>query len=574
MTDLDRFTRSFHAHFTRDPNARVNLGVDRDLGEVPDPSLAAAEATAAAARALQAEATLCMDNPSLGFHEKLDLELAHDTLAYEIFQETHTWDGRTRRQQLPEGAAELGDPVFLLFVSDPRPAADRLSDITSRLEAAPAFLDAMLARLDRPLTRWVNMDLESAAELPDLFATVEGWAAARAPQALPRYQAARATAEAALADYRARLAALPSSTALHLGLDQAREVIRLRGIDLSAEQLHGMARDFLAETHAVLEELRGRLVAKYGLPADTTQKGLQEHLAQVYRVPVVDGRLESVLDRYREEHERILAFIGARDLFPIFPDQELRLLRTPGFMAPSIPAGAMMPAPPFRPGTATSLVYLTLSEELLDEHTELGIPGMMIHEGIPGHHLQLATAGRHPSIIRRHQDANDLAEGWTTMLEDYMLDEGYMGELTDEARFVTKRDISRLGARVAIDLYFMSGERGFLDVGVDCDLSSPDPFVAAGHLLRAVTGFVPGRVEAELNWYSAERGYPLSYLTGNKLVWALKRDVAEANRGQLVGHDLDRAFHRTYLASGNMPVRHMRRVFAHEGLLGPQPEGQ
>ena len=32
----------------------------------------------------------------------------------------------------------------------------------------------------------------------------------------------------------------------------------------------------------------------------------------------------------------------------------------------------------------------------------------------------------------------DLAEGWTTMLEDYMLDQGYAGELTDEVRFMAK----------------------------------------------------------------------------------------------------------------------------------------
>ena len=98
-------------------------------------------------------------------------------------------------------------------------------------------------------------------------------------------------------------------------------------------------------------------------------------------------------------------------------------------------------------------MYLTLSEELLDEHTELSIPGMMLHEGIPGHHLQLATAAAHPSVIRRHMDARDLAVGWTTMLEDYMLDAGCVdSDIEDEVRFITKRDISRLIARVGIDL--------------------------------------------------------------------------------------------------------------------------
>ena len=36
---------------------------------------------------------------------------------------------------------------------------------------------------------------------------------------------------------------------------------------------------------------------------------------------------------------------------------------------------------------------------------------MMIHEGIPGHHLQLTWAAKHPMLIRRVFDAMDLAEG-------------------------------------------------------------------------------------------------------------------------------------------------------------------
>jgi len=147
-----------------------------------------------------------------------------------------------------------------------------------------------------------------------------------------------------------------------------------------------------------------------------------------------------------------------------------------------------------------------------------------------------------------------------------MLDLGYMGELTDEARFCGKRDLSRIGARVAIDLFLMTGERSFLEVGVTCDISASDPFVAAGNLLAEVTGFNPGRVEGELNWYSQERGYPLCYLTGNQLVWKLKEDAANGPSG-LSGLELDRRFHQSYLEAGNMPLSYLRRIMARDGLL-------
>ncbi len=290
-------------------------------------------------------------------------------------------------------------------------------------------------------------------------------------------------------------------------------------------------------------------------------------MAKKYRVELPSGKVDDILGYYEAERENILRFIRERNLFPVIDNQDMKIMRTPSFMAPSIPAGAMMPPPAFREGVRTSMVYLTLSEELVDEHTLLGIPSMMVHEGIPGHHLQLATASTHKSIIRRHVNANEHAEGWTTMLEDYMLDVGFKAELADEVRFCGKRDLSRIGARVAIDLFFMSGDKKFLDVGVDCDISSDDPFVAAGNLLAAVTGFVPGRVQAELNWYSQQRGYPLSYLTGNRIVWEMKAEIAEAQRGVLEGRDLDRRFHQVYLQSGNMPLSFLRRVLVHEKLL-------
>jgi uncharacterized protein (DUF885 family) len=192
---------------------------------------------------------------------------------------------------------------------------------------------------------------------------------------------------------------------------------------------------------------------------------------------------------------------------------------------------------------------------------------MMIHEGVPGHHLQLSFAALHSSVIRRHVSAMDQAEGWTTMLEDYMLDVGYMGELADETRFIAKRELARIGARVAIDLFFMTGDRSLLEVGVAVDPSASDPFVAAGTLLQSVTGFVDQRVHAELNWYSQERGYPLSYLTGNHLVWELKRDVIRSwGRGRSSA-EVDQRFHEVFLGAGSMPVRCLRRVFEHHGLL-------
>lgn len=563
----ETFADAFHAYNSQDPNANLWAGIPSRTAELPDPSCEAGARKVAAARALLADLE-GVERSGLDFERRLDLELARKALTWDILWETHTWNGRTRRQQLPDAGDGLGDGLFALFVNDPRPADARLDDMVARLEAAPAYLQAVLARLDTPVARWVEIDLEKVGGLPELFETLRGWAAQEGYAGQDRLGAAIEGARAALDAYVVALRAMPTTTHIHLGPALTAEIVAKRGIEEPLEQLHAWARGFLAETDATVESLRGRLAARYGLPSDSTVEQVHEYLNKRFRVAMPNGSWQDILDRYQREHERLVDWIAERDLFPMFEGQELRIQQTPAFMAPTIPAGAMIPPPPFRTGTKTSHIYLTLSDDLLDEHNDLGIPGMMLHEGVPGHHLQLAWAAIHPSLIRRHSSNNDHAEGWTTMLEDWVLDQGYMGELVDEARFIGKLDIRRIGARVAIDLFLMSGDRRWLDVGVPCDTSSEDPFEAAGALLAAVTGFTPARVQAELNWYSLERGYPLSYLTGNRLVWKLKRDI-EAHTGQR-GLELDRLFHKTYLESGNMPVAWLRRVFVERGML-PDP---
>jgi uncharacterized protein (DUF885 family) len=567
MKEYDVLIEKFHDYFTQDGNSCVSLGVNKHLDDLPDPSLEYSQLRVAAGQKLLAD-IISFPRGVLDFDQMLDLDLAALAVEFAVFKNTYTFNGKRELQQKPTAGADISDGLFLMFINDPRSAQERLDNITARLEKVPDYLDQLLSALDTPVARWISIDIEKVQGLPALFATISNWAKEEKYSQLERLAAAQKQAEAALAQYVEKLKAMPSTTNFFIGVEQARKFIKLRGIDKSLEELHAMAAQFLQETAAELETLKVKLVDKYKLRSSTTLEELQEFLNQHYQVKLDHkDSLPDVIVRYNKEKDKIINYLQEKELFPIFKEQNMLIMQTPDFMAPSIPAGAMVSPPPFRPGVKTSMIYLTLSPELMDEHTELSIPSMMIHEGIPGHHLQLATAANHPSIVRRHFDAMEHAEGWTTMLEDYMLDIGYMGELTDEARFSAKRDISRIGARVAIDLYFMTGEKKYLDVGIKVDVSSEDPFVNAGKLLQKATGFGSGRVQAELNWYSEERSYPLCYLTGNKLVWELKMEMTKAQQGKLEGLALDQTFHSIYLKSGNMPLTFLRKVFEYKKML-------
>ena len=570
MSDFSSVSQDFKFFVLSDADTSMGLGHTSHLDQLGDPSLQQLEHDTGQAKTILTSLENCVGED---FNQQLDLELMARYLKQQIFFAELEQDGQPQRCRQPGGVDGISEGIFQLFVNDERTAEARLDNILSRLQQAPAYLEVEASIIIQPIKRWRDIEVEQGEGLPDLFATIYSWAKETGYPKGDELEQAIRTCNSALEIYLNDLRVRECLTDFKIGEDKVIELLALRNIKQSPAELIQMARDFMADTQSLLTSLNKRLCKKYELAAETSDEQLHEFLNEKFAAQIKEGKLDSVLNYYSDQIQSINNFIEQRHLFAIPAQQEIRLLQTPSFLEPVIPAGAMWPPLALRPGKKTSLVYLTLKADQLAEHTELGIPVMMIHEGIPGHHLQFATAAQHPSFIRRIFSANEHAEGWTTMLEDYMLDVGYISEdLVDEVRFIAKREMSRLVARVGIDLYFMTGKREYLNVGLDLGFNSAsdysdDVFENAAKLLKKATGFTDGRVQAELNWYSTEQSYPLSYLTGNRLVWKLKQDIQSANKKDLDALALDQAFHKVYLESGCMPVENLRSVFEHEGYL-------
>lgn len=564
-TEFQTLESQFKAHVLSDPDASMALGDVQYLGELGDPSLAAMEAETKRSKELLAQLG---SYQTTDFNESLDLQLMARYLKQSIFFNELQQSGQPQRCRKPSGIDGISAGIFQLFVNDDRLAEQRIDNILSRLSQAPDYLKQELNVITQPVKRWLDIELEQGEGLADLFATIYSWAKEESYSKLPELDQGIQACNEAVSGYLSDLKSRDTITEFSIGEDKVNALLALREINKTPEQLVNMARDFMGETQTLLADLSVRLCEKYQLPSDTSQEQLHEFLNKQFSATLKNGKLDSILDIYNEQISSINQFIENNQLFEIPQSQTIKILKTPSFLEPVIPAGAMWPPLALREGKKTSLVYLTLKSDQLAEHTELGIPVMMIHEGIPGHHLQFATAALHPSFIRRIFSANEHAEGWTTMLEDYMLDVGYVeDELIDEVRFIAKREMSRLVARVGIDLYFMTANKRYLDVGLDLNFDSDDVFVNAAKLLKTATGFTDGRVQAELNWYSTEQSYPLSYLTGNRMVWELKKEIQTKNVKSLSDFELDKAFHRVYLQSGCMPVNSLRSVFVEQGFL-------
>ena len=59
------------------------------------------------------------------------------------------------------------------------------------------------------------------------------------------------------------------------------------------------------------------------------------------------------------------------------------------------------------------------------EHNFSSISNTSIHEAYPGHHLQLDTARRIPSLTRLLTDAPEFVEGWGMYSELMMREQGF-----------------------------------------------------------------------------------------------------------------------------------------------------
>ncbi|MFK0252058.1 DUF885 domain-containing protein [Streptomyces sp. NPDC090445] len=170
------------------------------------------------------------------------------------------------------------------------------------------------------------------------------------------------------------------------------------------------------------------------------------------------------------------------------------------------------------------------------------------HEGVPGHHLQLAQWAHVADRLSRYQTtvacvgAN--AEGWALYAERLMDELGY---LTDPER--------RLGY---LDAQMMRAVRVVIDIGMHLELEIPkdSPFHPgerwtprlAQEFLARHTSRPADYVESEITRYLGMAGQAIGYKLGER-VWLAGREAARTRHG--AAFDL-KAWHMAALSQGSL----------------------
>ena len=306
------------------------------------------------------------------------------------------------------------------------------------------------------------------------------------------------------------------------GAGAYRELVRGHtSTDRTPEELHETGLAVMADLEREYAELGGRV---FGAPD--------------FRATLARLRDDTGL-RWNSEDELLTAaraaIARAEEAAPRWfgrlPARSCVVSAVPAASAAGAPAAYYVP--PALDGSRPGTYFANTSR--VRERDRYGLEAVAFHEGVPGHHLQLALAQEltHLPMLRRTGVLTAYAEGWGL----------YVERLADEMGLYSD-DLARLGMLSADS---RRAARLVVDTGLHAFGWSRDRAVA---YLRENTTRPQVEIDTDVDRFIAGPGQALAYLVGRL---EIQRVRAEAERA--LGDRFDvRAFHDVVLGSGALPM--------------------
>ncbi|GAA1776007.1 DUF885 domain-containing protein [Streptomonospora arabica] len=490
-----------------------------------------------------------IDDLLLPAADRVDLEMLRNRVSADLWQLTElrpqTWDPLVH---LP------GDALYGILAGEDLPAEDRLRAITARCAAVPGFLATARERLEGgPGMPRVHVETaigRAEGTLGLLGDGIDGLAEqVRTPSLRSGAEDARGIAAAAL---RRHIDWLRSR------VETADADPRLGARDHAARLWYTL--DSELSQDALLTRAESDLLA--------TEEAIAEAASDFAGAPPRPGRVREVLDRIaadsatteetvRPACERALEHLidRTRELdFATLPDRPVRVIPMPesrrgmavaycdppGSLsaAPERPTlVAVAPPPADWPAERRASFYREYNADMLRE--------LMVHEGVPGHALQLAHAARYSggTRLRRALFSDTFIEGWAVYAEEALHADGWCA---DDPGLNLRMRLVQLKTRLRMII------NAILDVRVHAhgmtESEAMSLLVERGHQEEG---------EAAGKWRRARLSSAQlsTYYTGYREVSEIVRDSAAARPGAS-----RRELHDSVLAHGSPAPRHLRTL--------------
>jgi len=469
----------------------------------------------------------------------LEEEIDRTALLNEIRVSLHRFEKLKPQAKNPEfWLSHLLGGLHHLLLSADRTPAEKAAAAIGRLEDIPAFLDDLKATLEEPVRVFVETALRMSEGGRLLVKELAAALGAQAPMHATRLAAAAEQASAALFKFDSNLERWLEMGTEHFAIGEEAFDFLLHyqhALRDTAPELWRYGLRLKEEVEADLVRLATRLDGGGGGKPwpELVDKLRADHPSS-----------NELVDAYAKEMARARDFVAERKLAPI-PKAPLGVIPTPAFMRPVIPYAAY-DSPGAYSRDRTGWFYVTVpdsrlpsaqQERILRDHCRYELAATALHEGYPGHHLQLVIAKELPSHVRKNLWTPLTVEGWALYCEDMMGEEGFYA--SDEELFFQRVHLLWRAMRILLDV-------GLHTRGMTRD-QAVDQMVNELHVER-------GNAEAEVRRYCAWPAYQLCYAVGRRELLRLRDDFRTA-RGPAFTL---RAFHDAVLPYGGLPVSLIR----------------
>jgi uncharacterized protein (DUF885 family) len=457
-----------------------------------------------------------------------------------------------------------GGAVYGLLARDFAPLEQRLDNAAARLEQLPRFLEQARGALQPE--RVPKIHAETAIQQnPGLLTIIDNMIV---PQldGLPettrtRVEAAIETARDAIAEHQTWLEEelLPRAAgdfrigaelydrklafALNSPLNR-REVMALAESEYESvrNQMYEIAKQVYASVHPH--------TAFPDQPEEAyKQVIIRSALEQAYRqLPPRDGIVEIATRNLQQATD----FVVEHNIVTM-PEDPVEIIVMPEFQR-GVSLTYLDPPGPLDEGQKAFYAVAPLPEDWTDvqvesflrEYNLLSIQNLTIHEGVPGHYLQIALSNRYPSALRSVLWSGPFVEGWAVYTERVMVDEGYL-------------DNDPLMRLIQLKWYLRAITNAIIDSAIHVDGMTRDDAMK----LMIEGGFQEER-EAAGKWVRAQltSAQLSTYFVGYQEHAAMRKAVEEAWGDEFTL----RRYHDQALSYGSPPVKFVRALILNEDI--------
>ncbi|WP_206367465.1 DUF885 domain-containing protein [Sphingomonas sinipercae] len=540
-----------------DPVNATQQGDHRYDALMPDVSAAGRARAQAFAVSTLAELAR-FDVAGLTREQQVDAILLRDQLNYALFSDARLQEWAWN----PLGySGTAGNALYTLSAREFAPLPDRLRSAIGRMEALPAFLAQARSALVPARVPLIYAQT-AAKQNPGLNGLIDGFVAQKAVLAdadRARIEQAAASAKAAVAEHQRWLDTMLVPNAKgdeRIGAEFYDEKLRLAlNSPLSRQEIRARAertfKDLRQKMYDVsVQLLRGRAGAPPLPKAPTAAEQQRVIEAALAIVTAERPARDQVVPFGQATLEQATVFAKAKDLVG-FPDARFGVIEMPEYARGYAVAYADMPGP-LEPDQRGYYAVMPIpadwtaeqSTSFLREYNKWTMHELTIHEGVPGHLLQLSHANQFKSRLRALLQSGPMIEGWACYSQDVMADAGYLD-----------RDPRYLLAHYKFQL------RLPINAMLDQDFHVNGLTRNAAMTLMTQGGFQEER-EAAGKWVRMQISSAQlpTYFVGYQ-EWLDLRAAAERRPGFSL-----RTFHDEALSHGSPPVRFIRQLMFGEPI--------